>query len=83
MLYIICPTCGELLGNKEVLYFEGLNKLCQKYKIDDDVLSSVQFTGHKEFNEEKRKLLDKCVGKDNICCAMRLPTTLNLAELIV
>ena len=82
MLYMICPTCGELLGNKEVIYFEGLKKICQKYKIDDDMISSPQFTDHDKFNEEKRKLLSSLVDKDSICCSMRIPTTINLSELI-
>ena len=82
MLYIICPTCGELLGNKEELYFNGLQKLCQKYKIDDDSVSLNQFTDNNNFVKDKKKLLDGLVNKDSICCAARLPNITDLSKLI-
>jgi DNA-directed RNA polymerase subunit N (RpoN/RPB10) len=82
MLYIICPTCGTLLGNKEVPYFEGLMKLCEKYKIDDNLVSLDEYDENSEFGKAKQKLLDDLVGKDNVCCAARLPNVKNLAELI-
>jgi len=82
MLYIVCPTCGELLGNKEVPYFEGLQKLCQKYKIDDNAVSLDQFSENDDFVKEKKALLDGLVNKDSICCAARLPNVVNLAKLV-
>ena len=39
MLYMVCPTCGELLGDKQIPLNEGLKKICDKYDIDDELLS--------------------------------------------
>ena len=82
MLFIVCPTCGELLGNKELPYFEGLQKLCQEYKIDDNLVSLDIFSENDEFIKKKKALLDGLVNKDSICCAGRLPNTINLAKLL-
>lgn len=80
MIYIVCPTCGELLGNKEVLYFDGLKKLCEKYKIDDNVVSLGD--ANEDFMEEKRQLLAGLTNPDSICCRARLPNIKNLAKII-
>ena len=82
MLYILCPTCGELLGNKEIPYYTKLYELCQKYEIDDDVVSADQFGDNDEFVKDKKKLLDSLIDKNSYCCACRLPNTINLAKLI-
>jgi len=82
MLYIICPTCGELLGNKELQYSEGMQKLCKEFNIDDNLVSLDEFSNNEEFIKKKKALLDRLVGKHNICCGGSLPNTINLAKLL-
>jgi len=33
MLYIVCPTCGYFLGQKNLQYEEGKKKICDNPKI--------------------------------------------------
>jgi hypothetical protein len=82
MLYIVCPSCGELLGNKELPYFEGMQKLCREFKIDDNIVSLDLFSNDDEFSKKRKALLDSLVNKDSICCPMRLTNTINLAKTI-
>jgi hypothetical protein len=82
MHYIICPTCGELMGNKEKLYHEGKKKICKKYGIDDDFVSLERYRDDKDFQQEMIDLLDGLVNKDSICCAARLPNIIDLCKLI-
>lgn len=82
MLYILCPTCGELLGNKELPYFEGMQKLCREFNIDDNLVSLDEFSTNEEFVKKKKALLDSLIGKHNTCCGGRLPNTINLAKLL-
>ena len=64
MLYMICPTCGELLGNKQLIYIQKLKEICDKYDINDDLLSK-GFDKNPQFVEERQKLIQSLF--DNIC----------------
>ena len=82
MLYIVCPTCGYLLGNKEEIYYKKISDLCEEYGVDDNMLSSGILNNDKEFIKKKKKILDDLIGKHNICCASRIPTNIDLVRII-
>ena len=69
MLYMKCPTCKELLGNKQIPYEVGIRKIC-----DDPNLS----------DEEKLKQENDLVVKLhlNYCCNTRLITYKKLIDII-
>lgn len=69
MLYMKCPTCKELLGNKQIPYEQGIKKI-----NDDPNLSA----------EEKEKQQNELVVKFhlNYCCNMRLITYKKLIDII-
>ena len=79
MLYMICPTCGELLGDKQLIYTQKLKEICDKYDINDDLLSK-GFDTNPQFVEERQKLIQSLF--DNICCKMRVLTYVELVKLI-
>jgi hypothetical protein len=79
MLYMVCPTCGELLGDKQLLYTDGIKKICDKYNINDELLSR-GFDKTPEFVEERSKLI-KSIFK-NVCCKMRALNYIELVTLI-
>ena len=79
MLYMICPTCGELLGNKQLIYTQKLKEICDKYNIDDELLSK-GFDKDPKFVEERQKLVQSLF--ENICCRMRALTYVELVKLI-
>jgi len=60
MLYISCPTCGYFLGQKNLEYEEGKQKICTNPKLSA---------------EEKEKELSKLLlnlGFRRYCCKMRM-----------
>lgn len=72
MLYLKCPTCNRLLGDKEVTFLSKVNEINSNPKLTDE-----------EKVAEKEKLLDFLkVPKDNYCCRMRLMTFTNLIEIV-
>lgn len=60
MLYLKCPSCKNILGNKQVPFEKDLEKICEDVKLSDD-----------QKNKSKEKLLDK-YGLEKYCCRMRM-----------
>ena len=81
MLYPICPTCGALLSNIQLPYQKDIRELCEKYNVDLELMSR-GIVNNKEFNDEKRKILDKYTDADRYCCRMRLPNFSELVKII-
>ena len=80
MLYILCPTCGYLLGTKEIPYENRLKELYKKYNIDQESISKGILDTHEKFKEERADIVNSLC--ERYCCKMRLITYINLAELI-
>lgn len=79
MLYMVCPTCGELLGDKQLIYNTKLKELCDKHNINDDLLSR-GFDRNQEFVEGRQKLIQSIFN--NICCRMRALTYIELVKIV-
>ncbi len=69
MLYLKCPSCHELLGNKEVQFVEKLN----------DIIASNDDEEQK--NQKKMNLVNNMHFK-RICCKMRLMTYKMLINIV-
>ena len=82
MIPIVCETCGAYMGNKEQPYVEGRKKICQKFKSSDDVVSLEKLNSSEDYVKEIANLLDKLIGKHDICCAARIPNMMNRTEII-
>ncbi len=70
MIYIKCPSCGLLLGNRQIIYEKGLDEINSNPNTD---------------NEKKLELKTKLVeslGIKRYCCKMRVMTYKNLPEII-
>jgi DNA-directed RNA polymerase subunit N (RpoN/RPB10) len=70
MLYIKCPTCHRLLGNKEIPFLE-------EYKRIDSMDISVE-----EKDAKIKKLMDS-LKIYNMCCRGRIKTFVDKIEVIV
>jgi hypothetical protein len=81
MLYPICPTCGALLCNIQLAYQEDIKNLCIKYNIDIELLSR-GFATSEEFNEEKKKILNKYTDPDKYCCRTRLQNFCDVVRIV-
>ena len=72
MSYIVCPTCNRLIGDKIILFDEGIQKIC-----NDPTLTQEQQ------DEKKIKLMDSLkIPKDRYCCRMRLMTYRDLVNIV-
>jgi len=60
MLYISCPTCGYFLGQKNLEYEEGKQKICTNPNLSAE-----------EREKELSKLL-LSLGFRRYCCKMRM-----------
>ena len=74
MLYMFCPTCRELLGDKQKYYETHLREICDKnemglYKTTD------------EFNKAKEDLINN-LGLRRYCCKMKVMTYVRQVILI-
>ena len=76
MLYMICPTCKKLLGNKQIYYethFDQIVKDLEMDKITED-----------QANEKKQDLLNFVLpDKNRYCCRTRMMTYSRLIEIII
>lgn len=70
MIYIKCPSCGFLLGNRQMVYEKGLEEI-----------NSDPNTDNQKKLELKTKLVES-LGIKRYCCKMRVMTYKNLPEII-
>ena len=80
MLYMICPTCGEHLGNKELSFIADMKQVCDEIGIDDDIISQSTQDKNPDFIEKRKNIVNKYVS--NPCCKMRLLNYRDLVQLI-
>jgi DNA-directed RNA polymerase subunit N (RpoN/RPB10) len=81
MLFVRCPTCGFLLAGVQRPYQEDMLKLCEKYGISHETLSS-GINNNQELNTEKKEIVDKYTEDDMYCCKMRLTNFSNIVTLV-
>lgn len=74
MLYIKCPTCRRLLGDKQ-LYYE--NKLAEICKNNENGM----YKNQEEVDAEKEKLVNN-IGIDRYCCKIRLLSYVRLVDVV-
>jgi DNA-directed RNA polymerase subunit N (RpoN/RPB10) len=70
MIYIKCPSCGFLLGNRQIVYDKGVDEINSDPNTDD---------------EKKLELKTKLIESLDIlryCCKMRVVTYKRLPEII-
>jgi DNA-directed RNA polymerase subunit N (RpoN/RPB10) len=71
MIYLKCPTCSTVLGNRQIIYETGLKEILNNKNLTD-----------KMKEDEKLKLLNS-LDLTNYCCKMRVITYVNLTEVLV
>jgi DNA-directed RNA polymerase subunit N (RpoN/RPB10) len=75
---MICPTCGELLGDKQYIYTTELKKICDEFGVDDTNLTRID--KDPKFIEKRKKLIEDLFK--NMCCRVRAMTYIELVNLI-
>ena len=75
MLYLKCPTCNNLLGNKQIYYEENFDKIMKDHEMGKIT--------QEEADKLKIELLDFLLpNKDRYCCRMRILTYKRLINII-
>jgi hypothetical protein len=80
MLYMRCPTCGEVLGNKEPVLIKKLKEICDELGVDDDIISLGMVDKDPKFIEKRQKVVQEMCK--NICCRMRMPNYIDIVQII-
>lgn len=62
MIYMKCPTCGTIIGNRQIIYEATLNEIENNPNLDEDAKL-----------EQKNKLINGLELK-RYCCKMRVMT---------
>lgn len=80
MMYIVCPTCGEILGNKEIVYEEEMRKICDELNIDINILSKGLYDQDIDLKKRRAELVKKLCK--NICCRQHMLTCIDTIDII-
>ena len=70
MIYLKCPSCGTVIGNRQIMYENGLSEIMDNKN-----------TNNTEKLELKTKLLNE-LGLSRYCCKMRVITYINLPNIV-
>jgi DNA-directed RNA polymerase subunit N (RpoN/RPB10) len=68
MLYLICPSCGYLLGNKIIHYEDEKNKICNNPELTN------------KQKEDKLTELLLSLKLRRYCCKMRIMTYKDIVQ---
>ena len=71
MIYIRCPSCATLIGNRHILLQQGLAN------INENSENKTK----KELEGEKKKLINT-LELNNYCCKMRIIGYISLPEIV-
>ena len=80
MLFMICPTCGEPLGNKELEYISEMKKVCDSMGVNDDIISQGNLDKDENYIKKKSKIVNELLA--NPCCKVRMMTYIDLVQLV-
>lgn len=73
MLYMFCPTCRELLADKQKYYERKLAEICQKNEMGE--------YSSQEAELEKQKLVNN-LGLRRYCCKQRIMTYVRIVDVV-
>lgn len=77
---MICPTCGEPLANKELIYVNEMKKLCDSLGVNDDIISQGNIDKDENYIKKRSDIINNIA--DNPCCKVRLMTYIDLVQLV-
>ena len=80
MLFMVCPTCGEPLGNKELPFIEGMKSICDSMGVNDDIISQGNLDKDENYIKKKSELINELLKKP--CCRIRMMTYIDLVQLV-
>jgi len=82
MLYIVCPTCCNLLGDKQLIYEAEMKKVCHEEGLDFNAVSKGLHQTEK-YKEKRTNIVNKLIPLKKSCCRTALITYVKVSTLIV
>jgi hypothetical protein len=82
MLYMVCPECGDLLRNKQIVYEDKMKTICEDLDIDYNILSQHEFDTNEEYKKRRQDVINELCDENNLCCKLALITYLRMVDLI-
>ena len=79
MLYLIC-TCGEILGNKQLVYEQEMKKICNELGIDFDTVSQGIADQNEDFKTRRSDVINKLCRR--YCCKQQMATYVDIVNII-
>ena len=75
-----CPTCGEVLGNKEPILIKKLKEICDSLGVDDDIISIGMIDKDPKFIKKRQEIVQEMLP--NICCRARIISYIDIGQII-
>jgi hypothetical protein len=79
MLYLVCQ-CGEILGNKELVYEENMKKVCEDLGVDFEMISQGLADKNETFKQKRCEIVNKLCRR--MCCKQLLINYSDIVHLI-
>jgi hypothetical protein len=79
MLFLIC-TCGEILGNKQLVYEEKMKKVCEDLGVDFEMISQGLTDKNEHFKKARCDIVNGLCRR--ICCKQLLINYSDIVQLI-
>jgi len=79
MLLLVC-TCGEILGNKQLVYEDNMRKVCEELNIDFDMVSRGLTDINEDFKKKRCDIVNNLCRR--ICCKESMITYVDIVQLI-
>jgi DNA-directed RNA polymerase subunit N (RpoN/RPB10) len=80
MIYMLCPTCGAILRNKQIVYEDRMNKVCDELNVDYEMVSSGLLDKNEKFQQKRADVVNELCEK--MCCKMYMITYVQIGKLI-
>lgn len=80
MLYTVCPTCGEILANKNLEYEKEMKKICNELGLDFDTISQGLVDQNEEYRQRRSSVINKLCRR--WCCKQQIATSVDIVQII-
>lgn len=74
MLYLFCPTCRELLGDKQKYYERKMREICERENMGE-------YNSKQDADNDKQNLVNN-IGLRRYCCKQRIMTYVRLVDIV-
>ena len=79
MIFLVCQ-CGEVLGNKELVYEENMKKVCEDLGVDFEMISQGLADKNEAFKQKRCEIVNKLCRR--MCCKQSLINYSDIVHLI-